>query len=355
MRTLGILLICVTLGACTQVGPNTIARDRFDYGNAIADSWKRQTLLNLLRLRYAEAPLFLEVTSVINQYSLEGEMKAGYNLPLGVPGDSSSFAGTAKWGDRPTITYVPISGEKLTRRLMKPIDPSAVLILAQGGWPVDFLIPLTVRAVNGHQNEASVREFTGPGGDKFFRFVTIMSQVQRSGDIGVRIEERDKGEAAVLFFTRRGRAAPEAEALLKEMRELLELDPETTDYLLVYGSIPRNDREIAMLTRSVLSIMVDLASWIDVPEEHVAEKRTRPTRVETEIAGYPVKAPIRIHSGSSAPSTALVSVEFRDTWFWLDDRDYHSKRTFAFLQFLFSLMETSSRQLAPVVTVGAGG
>ncbi len=355
MRLLGILLICVTLGACTQVGPNTIARDRFDYGNAIADSWKRQTLLNLLRIRYAEAPLFLDVTSVINQYSLEGDVKAGYNLPLGVPGDSSSFSGTAKWGDRPTITYVPVSGERLTQRLMKPIDPSAVLILAQGGWPADFIFPLTVRAVNGHQNEASVQNYEGTGGDKFFRFVTIMSQVQLSGDIGVRIEEREQGEAGVLFFTRQGRATAKAKALLEELRELLGLDPEVNDCLLVYGSIPRNNREIALLTRSVLSIMVDLASWIDVPEEHVAEKRTRPTRVETEIAGYPVKAPIRIHSGSSVPSTALVAAEFRDTWFWIDDRDYHSKRTFAFLQFLFSLMETSSRQLAPVVTVGAGG
>jgi len=355
MRQLGLFLAIVMLTACTGIGPQTIPRDRFDYGNAIADSWKTQTLLNLLRLRYAEVPVFLEVTSVINQYTLQGTVAAGYDVPINSSGTSLDLSGGALWSDRPTISYIPLTGEQLVKRLMKPIDPSAVMILMQSGWPADFIFPLVVRAVNGLENEAAIPSFEGEGNGKFSRLVEILTQAQSQGDLGVRIEEREKGNATELFFTRHGRSSPEAKQLLAEMRELLELDPTTEDYFLTYGSLPQNNREIALLTRSVLSIMVELASWIEVPEEHVEDKRTQPTREETVIAGYPVKPMLRIYSGSSAPSTALVSAEFRDTWFWIDDRDFKSKRTFAFLQFLFSLSESPTKQIAPVVTIGAGG
>ena len=55
------------MAGCSAVGPATIDRDRFDYVSAISESWKRQTLLNLLKTRYLDAPVFMDVASVINQ------------------------------------------------------------------------------------------------------------------------------------------------------------------------------------------------------------------------------------------------------------------------------------------------
>jgi len=42
-RKIQILLIPVLLlvSACTAIGPPTVARDRFDYVNAMSESWKR--------------------------------------------------------------------------------------------------------------------------------------------------------------------------------------------------------------------------------------------------------------------------------------------------------------------------
>ena len=61
------MLVCLALApGCIHVPAQSVATDRFDYGQSLSDSWKEQTLANVVRLRYADAPAFLEVTSVIN-------------------------------------------------------------------------------------------------------------------------------------------------------------------------------------------------------------------------------------------------------------------------------------------------
>ena len=66
------ITVLLTLCACSGIGPKTIPRDRFDYNAAISGSWKEQTLLNIVKLRYADMPLFVEVASVVSGYTLEG-------------------------------------------------------------------------------------------------------------------------------------------------------------------------------------------------------------------------------------------------------------------------------------------
>ena len=57
--TLGVLAICTLCSGCASIGPGTVARDRLDYSVAVGDSWKSQMLLNLVKLRYGDAPVFL--------------------------------------------------------------------------------------------------------------------------------------------------------------------------------------------------------------------------------------------------------------------------------------------------------
>ena len=51
------------LAGCSAFGPTTIPRDRFDYSGALAESWKNQMLLNLVKMRYFDLPVYLRITS----------------------------------------------------------------------------------------------------------------------------------------------------------------------------------------------------------------------------------------------------------------------------------------------------
>jgi hypothetical protein len=65
---------------CAHVGPQLLPRDRFDYNKATTDSWKTQTLLNIVRLRYFDMPLFLDVASIVSGYSLESTVTLSADL-----------------------------------------------------------------------------------------------------------------------------------------------------------------------------------------------------------------------------------------------------------------------------------
>ena len=100
-----VVMMVVLISACTSIGPHTITRDRFDYSSAISDSWKRQMLLNIVKLRYSEPPMFMEVVSIINQYELSSQVSAGAAFNSGLFGkDVSNINGNARYADRPTIT-----------------------------------------------------------------------------------------------------------------------------------------------------------------------------------------------------------------------------------------------------------
>jgi hypothetical protein len=88
--------------------------DRFDYNEALARSSKEQLLINLVRLRYDDVPVFLAVDSVLTQYVYAGD--ASFTGSVGrTAGDSlSTFTGAlgATYFERPTVTYSPVTGEK---------------------------------------------------------------------------------------------------------------------------------------------------------------------------------------------------------------------------------------------------
>ena len=97
-----------------------------------------------------------------------------------------------------------------------------------------------------------------------------------------------------------------------------------------------------------------MSSFITVPQAHVTERRVSPT-AEPEVGpSGPIRPLIRITSSPERPADAFVAVPYRDHWFWIDDRDMPSKRLFSFLFFIFTLVESGTKESPPVLTIPAG-
>jgi hypothetical protein len=139
---------------------------------------------------------------------------------------------------------------------------------------------------------------------------------------------------------------------VRKFRELLDLDESAREFNISYGTLPENNRETAILSRSILQVMVDIASHIDVPEVDLAEGTVYGLqRTPEQERMFPRLLAVRC--GPSAPANAFVSVNYRNQWFWIEDRDRQSKQMLNFLMFLFSLTDTGTAQAAPIVTIPA--
>lgn len=342
------LLLCLPLllCGCASMGPDSIPRDRLGYSTAISDSWKEQTLLNIVRLRYADAPMFLDVSSIVASYSAEGQVNAGVNFPP-AGSASSNAAAYGRYTTKPTISYAPLTGDRFSKSLLRPIPPASVFQMIQAGYPADFILSATSRAINGRYNRSTGIN-ARHADPEFVQLVGLLRRIQQSEGLGMRVERRENGEATLLFF--REGSNPALEADIAQARQLLGIKP-SAEFNLVYGAVPRNDHEIALLTRSMLEILLDFSNCIEVPPDHVASGRTLPGFEADGRQERPRLA--TIHSGASAPADAFAAVNYRDTWYWIDDHDINSKRAFAFMMMFFSLAETGQTAPAPVLTIGA--
>lgn len=337
-------------GGCSTIGPDTIPRDRFAYSETVAASWKRQTLLNIVKLRYADTPVFLEVSQIINQYSLEEEVEVGASFSTT---DEQNVGASGTYRDRPTITYTPLMGAKYTRSLLTPIPPVEIASLVQAGWPVDLVFRLCLRSVNGLSNRSAMSLKGRPRPDPSFeKAVATLRRLQESRLLGTRIERRQDGRTLLLFFRRDDEGSMTAE--IRALLEILGLDPGVGEYSLVFGNLARDSREIAMLTRSMMEIMLEIGFEVEAPADHVAEGRAVRGYQDLDDGGVPPDPLVRIYSDPRKPGDAFVSVRYRGHWFWIEDRDFHSKRTFSFLMILFSLAETGRTGGGALVTVSAG-
>ncbi len=108
--------------------------------------------------------------------------------------------------------------------------------------------------------------------------------------------------------------------------------------------------ELAVNSRSLLQILQAFASYVEVPEQHLQEKRAAPA---FEHAAEGQRDVGRIHSGKSKPDSAYVAVQYRGYWFWLDDSDWQSKRALTTVMFFFTLADTGNPERLPLVTIPA--
>jgi hypothetical protein len=341
------------LTGCTRIGSKTLAVDRFDYSTAIADSWKQQTLLNIVKIRYMDLPVFVDVASVVAGYSMQTGVSVNgvFSSDKAVQGDYGAIGGQAVYTDRPTITYVPMTGEKFLRGLITPIDPKNIFSMLQSGYAADFILGLTVESLNGVCNRSTAGGVVREADPDFIRALELLRDIQTAGAVGLRVEDdKTRGSTGVVFFRRDDVSAP-TEEKANEVRRLLRLPMEQQKFVLIYSPVRGADNELAVNSRSMLQIMQAFASYVEVPEADLKTRRATPAF--ENAAPESRQDMVKIYSGKNKPEDAFVAVHYRDHWFWIDDCDWKTKRALTAVMFFFTIAETGGSDNLPMITIPA--
>jgi hypothetical protein len=349
---LGLLPLALLTG-CSHFGSDKLVESRFNYTAAIGDSWKSQMLLNIVKLRYGDVPIFLTVQSVIDTNSVRTLMNANGSWtdaasPLAW---ATIFGGEVEYVTAPTVTYAPMGGAQFGKQIMTPIPTPSIIGLLQAGYSADMVLRLTVHAINGRQNHFGLDNET-PVDASFYRTLDLISALQASNSISLRVNSVE-GKDTVILSIQEPKDA-DSRANIDELRSLLNLDANTLDFNIVYGATPSSNKEIAILTRSVVDVLADLSGTIEVPAQHIAETRAAPAKVAKQAGGRAIRPLLVIHAGSSKPDDAAVAVPYHKNWYWISDRDISSKNTFSFLLFIMNMSNQGEEDESPSIVLPTG-
>ena len=344
------------LAGCSSIGPATVSRDRVDYASSIGNSWKEQTLLNIVKLRYADMPVFLEVAQVIAGYQLQstigstftaGNFNAALIGPLTATGTATA-SGT--YTDRPTVVYSPLTGVDFLKRLMTPIPPSSVMFMLQAGYAAQRVMPILLDSINGIANGSN--RLQRPPDPHFVQLVQLVSEAQQANTIEIRIERTKQGsESSLIVFPPHN--DPLAIARRGEITKLLGLRPDLRELKIEYGAYSGRNDEIDIKTRSMLEIMLEFSAAVQVPDTDVAEGKAAPGAISSQAQVPWSGPPMRVLVSDTAPKDAHVAVPYAGRWYWIADNDIQSKTTFGIVMLLFSIADTGVKGAAPVVTIPA--
>lgn len=325
-------------GCASRLGSRSLPQVRINYMESIARSSEEQILLNIVRLRYRHLPVFLQVSSVVTQFSLTTNVGANgaYNVltPGGLaPAATLGASAGVAIQERPTISYTPLQGEDFVQRMATPLSVDAIAHLVQSGWGWDSVLGCCVRQANGLF--ASPRSGRDPLSD-FQRLAAALRGLQRAH--GLSVSTNDLGAHELVFAIP---ATDEGRRLAAEARELLGLDPEAYRYRLAPPWDAAEPHAIVFQGRSMLATL----SYLSQGVEASAAGQTAPLTDS---------ALLRVQAARQAPRDAYASVAHGKQAFYIASDDVESQRVFALVTYLFNLMATPGGA-GPVLTVTAGG
>jgi hypothetical protein len=408
--SVALMVVCVGSTGC--VGPEAVRATRLRYNEAIRSTNDEQLLINLVRLRYADSPVFIDLPSITSQF----ELAVGGSDP-GAAGSQTNFGIVGLTGrDSPTLSYHPRQGREISKALLNPLSAEIYSVVTAGA-RIDQLLWLTLNDINDVQNAVRgtlLVPMVADDNSKFLRGVKLLAEIDDQGgaELGFStIEEtsdssdpidkiqiegkdllaaakdgyvyRDKGQGQMTLNKRqRGlslkiRSPFNRSPEMEEMASIFNLAPHRTHYKVESELEPDDepnpglareglsplpkalaDRDTIYLNlRSMLQVMTFMSKGVCVPEEHIRNHNVpvtigpdgRPFDWTSVTRGY-----FRIASQKQKPRDAEVAVKYRGYWFWIPKDDVDSRAILAILEILFSLQDADDTNASPVLTLPAG-
>lgn len=404
------LLLAFSSGGC--LGPRAVKFSRLKYNEAFRKTSAEQALLNIVRLRYADTPVFLDLPSITSQFEATAAGSYSYGQDGQGPGLTNLGGMELMFRDSPTLSFQPKVGEEFGRSLARPLDVELIrLVLATTN-----ISPFLVMAVNDINDISNASEATAmipqvPAENSQFRALAAMlDTLEQRGDIELAAQTKEvdtsdslpianvRGQDLIqasqtgyafrasgndhLLLKRRQKVlavkvhpralhSPELDALAQQLglapglemypirSELLDEEDDEDDEL---GSTPNplGEDTIYFHMRSTMEIMTFLSKGVHVPARH-AESGEAPTIRDVEGCPFDwtdiTRGVFEVCSGTKRPpeSVAEVAVPYRGYWFWIDRRDAASRATLTTLELLISLQDTKDENAGPLLTLPVGG
>ncbi|MEE2907645.1 MAG: hypothetical protein VX527_07410 [Planctomycetota bacterium] len=398
---LSLVLVMMIPGGCTN-GPDLIINSHIDYNKAVRQVMNEELLLNIVRMRYAEAPQFVTVSSINTQFETTTGGSGEVGWSRGIPGPASwGVEGSLAFRDNPTISITPRQGEELAKQLLGSIDPKVIAYLSSAGYRLDYLFALLVDNVNGVRSYTGAGTLPARGGDPAFgELLRAIHTLEEDSDIvcgflkayddfdgsvsketlepsdylaaiqsGKRWRPTDENSDAwalhtyelepVMWISKSGQATEAGQLVMK----LLQLDPNEPFYWLSdlkFQDPPTEPTDsVRVRMRSFYGVMNLLSLAVEIPLKDSDSQRALPTLAPNT---YPMMVQefldvaLHVHDSPSPPKNAWIAVRCRGYWFYIDDRELASKRTFTLAVELLNLqMSSDDNSLnAPILTIPIG-
>ncbi len=341
---------------------------RTSYNVAAQNTTNQELLLNLVRLRYSDTPYFLELNGITTQFNYTGKILPSVKIPGFNQDNPAALGGEFSWSNQPTIQYSPLEGKDFAIQLMQPLDLRIIQGLLLTGWDVDRVFRLLIQNMADIPNANSASgpiPVRPPHYKKFFECLVLLRHFQSLGQlqVGVRyiphgdtpLSEEDackqRPNTVQISFPANG-----AESV--RLAELLEGVSRTKGrYVLNMRQAFNEEAEIGIMTRSLLSAMYYLSLGVQVPPRDLQAGIVAITQNcdgslfdWNEVVGDLFE----IQWSRHYPEHAYLAVAYRGYWFYIDDSDVNSKRTFVLLQQIYNLQARQQEKESPILSIPLG-
>jgi len=394
------------------LGPTALSLTRTRYNEVYRSTNDEQLLLNIVRLRYADSPIFIDLSNITSQFEFSGRGNYGYGLDGSGPGFSNLGLGEFFLRDAPTLSYHPRSGQETAKSLLQPLSAELFSVVNAGARFEQFLL-MTVNDINDVPNAARSIAMIPSSPDENFEFrrgVELLSELEQRGAVELtvrKLEETEDVSDPIPVESVRGSdlvaAAKEnyvfrktdqdrmtvhkcEKTLILRVREQDRLSPEMQEFCRVFRLQPglttykikselsgdhperesgfpdEQDTEardtIFVNMRSMLQIGVFLSKGVCVPEEHITQG-IAPMTPDGNGQLYDwtsvTEGLFRVCSSRRRPKKSEIAVKYRGYWFYIAPNDIHSRACMAIFETLFAVQESDERRGGPLLTLPIGG
>src|SRR6516225_6095181 len=102
-----VLLLAACAGVSGCLGPKAVRYTRLRYNEVVRATNDEQLLMNIVRLRYADSPIFIDLPNITSQFEMAGRGNYLGGTGNQFPGRTSLGYGELSLRDTPTLSYHP--------------------------------------------------------------------------------------------------------------------------------------------------------------------------------------------------------------------------------------------------------